>query len=1021
VLDFRILGPLEVRDGETALHLGGAKQRAVLALLLLRPNEVVSTGRLIDELWGDSPPDDAATALQAHVSRLRKALAGGAEVLVTRSPGYLVNVEPGRLDSQRFDSGVTAGRAALASGDAESAARLLREALGLWRGRPLADLEDEPFAREAIADLEDRWLDAIDSRIDADLALGRHAELAPELRALVRAHPLREGLRAQLMLALYRAGRQSEALDVFAETRRTLAEDLGLEPGPELQRLQQAVLNHDPALELPAVTSAARTRRRTWVAVAGVAAAAAVAATVVVIARPGGSAPAVAPGKGALVTLAASDGDELGRIPAGRTPSAIAVRRGIAWIVDADAQTVLRVSPGGHVDSFSTGSTPTDVAAGANSIWVAGGRPLARAQFVGPIATAVAQVDATTGTNRGATALPLRSSGALSNLTENHVAVLGGAVWAVTADFAVVRIEGETGAITARTDAVPAAAVAAGPAGVWVLGVDGTVARLDAETARPVARAHVPASSVGSLAVGQDAAWVTSPADGLLWRVGRGARPSVGAIELTRGVADVVAGAKAVWVANPLAGTIAKVDVGSSSVERTIGLGGVPRSMALDGDRLWVAIVSDPVAASTPVAGVRPLPASACDGVVTGNGDADVLIVSDLALQGGSRVSTTQMAQAITYVLREHHFRAGRFRIAYQSCDDSLASSGVFDEAKCAANARAYGKDADIVGVIGTFNSPCAVAALPELNRASGGPLAMISPFNSFVGLTRNGVGVDPALPAALYPTGRRNYLRVFPTDDLQGAALALFARDRDRHRVYLLDDGDTSYGGLLAAGFDSAARRLGLKVVGQASWNPQANDYDRLAARVARAHPDAVFVGGLLDTNAASVVTSLRARLGPTVDLLAPDGLTPLQPLVQQSHGAARGMYVSLAGIVTEHLPPAGARFVRRFKKPQRGVDIEPSAVYAAQATEVLLDAIGRSDGSRASVLEQLFRTKIQDGLLGSFGFDANGDTTEAPVTILRVAHGGGSNAVTNVEGGTVERVLRPSARLVRPADRTR
>jgi DNA-binding SARP family transcriptional activator/ABC-type branched-subunit amino acid transport system substrate-binding protein len=1014
VLDFRILGPLEVRDGETALHLGGAKQRAVLALLLLHANEVVSTGRLIDELWGASPPDDATTALQAHVSRLRKALPGGAEVLVTRQPGYLVRVEPAQVDLQRFESRVSDGRAALADGDAASASRLLREALELWRGRPLADLEDEPFARDAIADLEEGWLDAVGSRIDADLALGRQTELIQELRALVREHPLREGFRAQLMLALYRTGRQTEALDVFADTSRTLDADLGLAPGPELQRLQQSVLNHDPALELPSV--AAASRRRPFgvaIAVAVLLAAAVVAAIVVHSKRHGASPVAIAPGTGSVVTLDATNGDVLGRVAAGRTPSAIAVRNGVAWLVDADAQTVLRVSD--RVETFSTGSTPTDVAVGQGSVWVAGGRPLARAQFVGPVATGVARIDETTGTSRGVTPLPLRG-GSLSNLVENHVAARGNAAWAVTADYSVVRIERATGVITARSAAIPAAAVAAGPAGVWALGIEGTVARLDERTGRPIARVHVPTESVGSIAVGRDAAWVTSP-DGLVWRIGASPHPTVGAIELDRGVDDVVAGATAVWVANPLAGTVVEIAARSSRVERTVELGGIPRSLALDGGKLWVALVGDPVASTTRTAGVRPFPPSACERMVTGRGDADVLLVSDLALQGGTRISTTQMAQAITFVLREHGFRAGRFRVAYQSCDDSLASTGLYDEPKCAANARAYSGNPDVVGVIGTFNSPCAVAALPELNRARGGPLAMVSPLNSFVGLTRAGVGVDPALPAALYPTGRRNYLRVFPTDDLQGAALALFAQARGTHRVFVLDDGAPGYGQLLAAGFQSAARRLGLTVVGHAGWDPQASDYAKLAAYVARARPDAVFLGGLLDTNAAGVVGALRQRFGGSVDLLAPDGLTPLPLLVQQTTGSALGMYVSLAGVVTQRLPPAGARFVRRFKRTQQGVEVQPSAVYAAQAAEVMLDAIAHSDGTRDSVLAQLFREKVRNGLLGSFGFDANGDTTEAPITILQVVGGGGSNTVASAEGGMVERVLRPSVRLVEPA----
>lgn len=1021
-LDFRILGPLEVRDGENVLHLGGAKQRGVLAILLLRANEVVSSDRLIDELWGETPPDDAAMALQAHVSRLRKALPDGPELLVTRAPGYVLRLGPSQLDLDRFESLVSQGRTALESGDPALAADVLRTALELWRGRPLADLEAEPFPREAAAQLEDAWLDAIDSRIEADLRLARHTELVTELRALVKAHPLREGLRAQLMLALYRSGRQAEALDVYADARRTLVEELGLEPGPELQRLQQAILAHDAALAAPRSRLGLPSGRRRRVLAACVAAAALVVAALAVggaLGRDDGSdVAAAAPGEGSIVSLDASTGGVRRRIPAGRTPSAIAVRDGVVWVVDADAQTVLRLSESSRVvDTFSTGATPTDVALGAGSAWIGNGRPLEKAQFVGPVATAVARLDVTTGTERAEIRLPRRNA-ALSNLVENHIAFRGAAVWTVTPDFAVVRIEAATGAITARSDAVRAAAVASGPAGVWVLGVDGSLARLHERTARPIVRTRVPASSVGSIAVGPGAVWVTSPSDGMLWRIGGGRRATLGAIELDRGVSDVVVGRDAIWVANPLAGTLLQVDPERATVERTIDLDGIPRSVAVDGKTVWVASVADPTASTIEVAGVRPFPASTCEPVLAGRGSSDVLLVSDLPLQGGVRVRTTQMMQAIAFVLRERDFRAGRFKVAYQSCDDSVARTGLFDEAKCAANARAYADNPDVVGVIGTFNSLCAVAALPELNRAPGGPLAMVSPSNSFVGLTRAGPGVDPALPAALYPTGRRNYLRVYPTDDLQDAALALLARQRGHRAVYILDDGDPAYGVLMATAFETAARRLGLTVSGRASWDPQAKDHAGLVDDVLRSNAGAVFLGGLLDTNAAGVIRDLRARLGTSVDLLAPDGLTPLPLLVERAGPAALGMYVSLAGAVTERLPAAGARFVDRFQRTQPGVEIEPSSVYAAQATEVLLDAIARSDGTRASVVEELFETRVRNGLLGSFGFDRNGDITESPVTILRVCGGGSSTTIMSVEGGTVARVVRPSARLVAPEE---
>ena len=391
-----------------------------------------------------------------------------------------------------------------------------------------------------------------------------------------------------------------------------------------------------------------------------------------------------------------------------------------------------------------------------------------------------------------------------------------------------------------------------------------------------------------------------------------------------------------------------------------------------------------------------------------------MLVVSDLPLQGGVRVSATQMTQAITFALRERDFRAGRIAVAYQSCDDSVARTGLFDEAKCAANARAYAANPDVVAVIGTLNSPCAVAAVPELNRARGGPLSMVSPLNSFVGLTRQAPGVPRTLLASLYPTGRRNFLRVFPTDDLQGAALALLARDRGRRSVFVLDDGTPEYGELMATGFATAARRLGLRIAGRASWDAHARSYAGLAQRLAAAEPEAVFVGGVVDTNAARVVRAIRARVGPDVDVLGPNGLLPLSLFERSAGRAARGTFVSLPGVVTERLPPAGAEFVRRFARTQAGAVIEPSAVYAAQAAQVVLDAIARSDGTRATVIDELFRTRVRDGLLGDFSFDRRGDITESPVTILRVGEGDPSMRIQGIEGGVVERVVRPAPSLV-------
>jgi DNA-binding SARP family transcriptional activator/tetratricopeptide (TPR) repeat protein len=249
-VEFRILGSLEARDGGDALPLGGVRERSLLALLLLNANELVPTDRLVDELWGDPPPKTAVKTVQVYVSRFRKLL--GATTIVTRPPGYLLQVDPESIDLHRFDRLAGEGRQALAADDPATAGRLLREALLLWHGAPLADFAYEPFAQAEAARLEELRVAALEDRVEADLRCGRAADLVGELQALAARHPLRERPRAQLMLALYRCGRQAEALDVFRDTRTTLVEELGIEPSQDLQRLELAVLRQDPSLERPA-------------------------------------------------------------------------------------------------------------------------------------------------------------------------------------------------------------------------------------------------------------------------------------------------------------------------------------------------------------------------------------------------------------------------------------------------------------------------------------------------------------------------------------------------------------------------------------------------------------------------------------------------------------------------------------------------------------------------------------------------------------------------------------------------
>ena len=251
VIEFRILGPFEVVANGRTVRLAGAKERALLALLLLHASETLTADRLVEELWGEEPPQTARKSLQVRVAGLRRALGEG--VVVTRGPAYAVRLEPHQLDLRRFEQ-------LMERADREppaDAAGTLREALALWRGQALADFAYDGWAQGPIRRLEELRLGASEKRVEADLALGRHADVVGELKALATVHPLREGFRVQLMLALYRSGRQAEALEAYQSARRALVDELGIEPGPALQELERAILRQDPTLE-PAASNVSR-------------------------------------------------------------------------------------------------------------------------------------------------------------------------------------------------------------------------------------------------------------------------------------------------------------------------------------------------------------------------------------------------------------------------------------------------------------------------------------------------------------------------------------------------------------------------------------------------------------------------------------------------------------------------------------------------------------------------------------------------------------------------------------------
>lgn len=446
---------------------------------------------------------------------------------MTTPPGYLIRARPEAFDLLRFEALVAEGRRRL-DDDAMKAGEVLRDALALWRGRPLADLECERFAQEAIRGLDELWLEGMEARIDADLETGRHAEIVRELSALARRHPLRERLRSQLMLALYRSGRQAEALEAYAELHQTLRDELGLEPSRELRELQESSLRQDPTLERARERPIQRPRRgRAAIgALAAVVGAAAVPAGVALLGSGDDSKPhqadSAASAEGVLVVVSPRSGDVQARVAVGATPSAVAVGHGAVWVLNADDQTLSRIDPRSRrADTFAIGATPTDVAVGSDGVWVGRGGRVRGAQASGLVATGLARVDPETRAPRATVALP-RARASVSDAVADHIAISPDAVWTIGPDERVLRVDPRTNRIAAAIGGVSARALAADGDSIWALAGDGRVARIDARSNAVVGRGKVSATAVASIAAGQDGAWVSAPADGALWRVDRG-------------------------------------------------------------------------------------------------------------------------------------------------------------------------------------------------------------------------------------------------------------------------------------------------------------------------------------------------------------------------------------------------------------------------------------------------------------------------------------------------------------------
>jgi branched-chain amino acid transport system substrate-binding protein len=369
------------------------------------------------------------------------------------------------------------------------------------------------------------------------------------------------------------------------------------------------------------------------------------------------------------------------------------------------------------------------------------------------------------------------------------------------------------------------------------------------------------------------------------------------------------------------------------------------------------------------------LPSSSCGPIFyKGSGAPKYLIASDLPLQGAGRAQPLSMVKAIQYVLeKQYNFRAGQYTVGYQSCDDATAQQGGWATEKCTSNARAYANDRSVLGVLGTFNSGCAKLEVPILNRAPGGPLAMLSSANTSVGLTHNAPWNDPGEPNIYYPTKIRNYARVSTSDDFQGPFMADLIKKLKKPNVYILHDNQT-FGKGVANAFRSRANKIGLKVLGFEPWDAKAASYEAIGERIKATGAKAVYLAGIVCNNGVKLIKDIGAVLGKGVVLSAPDGFTPYSATAGAG-AAAQGMYISYAGVPLSLLGAKGKAFLKAFAKYQGRPAVDPYAVYAAQTAQIMLDAIAASNGSRLSVVRAMYKTKVNNGIMGTFRFDSVGN----------------------------------------------
>jgi YVTN family beta-propeller protein len=590
-MKFLILGPLEVRNGERTVRVGAAKQRALLGVLLLHANETVSTSRLVDELWGEQPPATAEKLVQGYVHALRKQLGGG--VLETQAPGYRLRVELRSLDLLEFERLTEEARVA----SLENSIELRRRALALWRGPPLADVVLEGPERHNLSRLSDLRLTTQIQRIDAELQLGRHAELVGELEALAAEHPYQERAAALLMLALYRAGRQAEALEVYRTVRRRLSDELGLQPGQELRDLEAAILRQDDSLAPPAratrapvaepeplVEAAAtaalptpRSRGRGLAVGGALALLAAAAVAVALLLRDEPEAVVVPPNSIAVIDRATNR--VIRTLQTGIRPGPVAAGAGSIWVGNLDDRSLTRIDPATSqvVGTIPLPATPDAIAVGRGAVWVVNAR-------LGTLYRVDPQFETVDSVEFGVRSI--RHTGAGVDLGEQSV-------WAAFGESTLAKVAPETLAASAASSAgaAPAALVVA-YGSVWVANSgDATVRRFSPRTYElgDVGSFNVGRAPSG-LAAGAGYIWVACTDDDFVARLPADlVSASSTQIPVGDGPTSVAFGAGAVWVANTVAGTVSRIDPKTNEVE-TIDVGNAPAGIAISGGLVWVSV-----------------------------------------------------------------------------------------------------------------------------------------------------------------------------------------------------------------------------------------------------------------------------------------------------------------------------------------------------------------------------------------------------------------------------------------------